>query len=232
MAASTIRPGRRTEDALSHAGGCARRSPFPPAWRRSRPRSISIAEDRRPDARCPPTATTRRACLAERFLKPLGVSDGHAPDPRLCSTAALPATGSSSSRRRANPMPRPLRHRRQSQLPGPRRRRGRRRRQHHHDAATASARSTSAPTSSSAADTKAAERPFRRPVRPCRHPRRGAARRPIRDWRKLSGAIPGPFEAWLVHRGLETLELRFDRMCASAADHRGPPRRVIRRRRR
>lgn len=38
----------------------------------------------------------------------------------------------------------------------------------------------------------------------------------VRDWRKLSGAIPGPFEAWLVHRGLETLELRFDRMCASA----------------
>lgn len=38
----------------------------------------------------------------------------------------------------------------------------------------------------------------------------------LRDWRKLSGAIPGPFEAWLVHRGLETLELRFDRMCASA----------------
>lgn len=38
----------------------------------------------------------------------------------------------------------------------------------------------------------------------------------IRDWRKLSGAIPGPFEAWQVHRGLETLELRFDRMCMSA----------------
>ncbi|TIX20887.1 MAG: cystathionine gamma-lyase, partial [Mesorhizobium sp.] len=38
----------------------------------------------------------------------------------------------------------------------------------------------------------------------------------IRDWRKLSGSIPGPFEAWLVHRGLETLEVRFDRMCTSA----------------
>ena len=38
----------------------------------------------------------------------------------------------------------------------------------------------------------------------------------LRDWRKLSGAIPGPFEAWQVHRGLETLELRFERMCASA----------------
>ena len=37
-----------------------------------------------------------------------------------------------------------------------------------------------------------------------------------RDWRKLAGGIPGPFEAWLVHRGLETLELRFDRMCGSA----------------
>ncbi len=38
----------------------------------------------------------------------------------------------------------------------------------------------------------------------------------IRAWRKLAGGIPGPFEAWLVHRGLETLELRFDRMCGTA----------------
>jgi len=38
----------------------------------------------------------------------------------------------------------------------------------------------------------------------------------VREWRKLSGAIPGSFEAWLVHRGLETLELRFERMCESA----------------
>ena len=36
------------------------------------------------------------------------------------------------------------------------------------------------------------------------------------DWRKLVGAIPGPFETWAVARGLETLELRFDRMCSSA----------------
>lgn len=38
----------------------------------------------------------------------------------------------------------------------------------------------------------------------------------ITDWRETAGGIPGPFEAWLVHRGLETLELRFDRMCSSA----------------
>jgi cystathionine gamma-lyase len=38
----------------------------------------------------------------------------------------------------------------------------------------------------------------------------------VRDWRKLSGAIPGCFEAWLVHRRLETMELRFERMCESA----------------
>lgn len=48
-----------------------------------------------------------------------------------------------------------------------------------------------------------------------------ASRRPelisaVRDWRKLCGAIPGPFESWLVHRGLETLDLRFDRMCGNA----------------
>lgn len=38
----------------------------------------------------------------------------------------------------------------------------------------------------------------------------------VRDWRKFAGAIPGPWEAWLLHRGLETLELRFNRMCDSA----------------
>lgn len=38
----------------------------------------------------------------------------------------------------------------------------------------------------------------------------------VRDWRKLSGAIPGPFECWQVLKGLETLELRFDRMCSTA----------------
>lgn len=38
----------------------------------------------------------------------------------------------------------------------------------------------------------------------------------VREWRRLSGAIPGPFEAWLLHRSLETLELRFGRMCDTA----------------
>jgi cystathionine gamma-lyase len=38
----------------------------------------------------------------------------------------------------------------------------------------------------------------------------------VRDWRRLSGATLGPFEAWLLHRGLETLELRLSRMCDSA----------------
>lgn len=38
----------------------------------------------------------------------------------------------------------------------------------------------------------------------------------VRDWRRLSGATLGPFEAWLLHRGLETLELRLERMCTSA----------------
>jgi cystathionine gamma-lyase len=39
----------------------------------------------------------------------------------------------------------------------------------------------------------------------------------VRDWRKLSGAIPGPFEAWLAHRGIETFALRHERMCETAA---------------
>lgn len=38
----------------------------------------------------------------------------------------------------------------------------------------------------------------------------------MRDWRRLSGAVPGSFEAWLVHRGIETLEVRLGRMCTSA----------------
>ena len=38
----------------------------------------------------------------------------------------------------------------------------------------------------------------------------------VRDWRRLSGATPGTLEAWLLHRGLETLEVRLSRMCASA----------------
>ncbi len=38
----------------------------------------------------------------------------------------------------------------------------------------------------------------------------------VEEWRRVSGAIPGPHEAWLLHRGLETLDVRFDRMCHSA----------------
>ncbi|HEY4191769.1 MAG TPA: cystathionine gamma-lyase [Mesorhizobium sp.] len=38
----------------------------------------------------------------------------------------------------------------------------------------------------------------------------------VQDWRKISGSIPSPFDAWMLHRGLETLEIRFDRMCTSA----------------
>jgi cystathionine gamma-lyase len=39
---------------------------------------------------------------------------------------------------------------------------------------------------------------------------------PVRDWRRIGGSIPGPFESWLVHRGIETLELRLARMGDSA----------------
>lgn len=34
---------------------------------------------------------------------------------------------------------------------------------------------------------------------------------------KLLGAVLGPFEAWLIHRGLKTLALRFERQCDNAA---------------
>src|SRR3712207_9265228 len=33
----------------------------------------------------------------------------------------------------------------------------------------------------------------------------------LRRWRTLAGAVPGPFETWLAHRSLATLDLRLDR---------------------
>ncbi len=39
----------------------------------------------------------------------------------------------------------------------------------------------------------------------------------LRTWRNLGGAIPGPFEAWLVHRSMGTLDLRLARQSANAA---------------
>ncbi|MGC0415312.1 cystathionine gamma-lyase [Embleya sp. AB8] len=38
----------------------------------------------------------------------------------------------------------------------------------------------------------------------------------VRSWRSLTGAIPGPMEAWLAHRSLATLQLRVDRQAANA----------------
>ncbi|MEA2308193.1 MAG: cystathionine gamma-lyase [Thermoleophilaceae bacterium] len=35
-------------------------------------------------------------------------------------------------------------------------------------------------------------------------------------WRTQTGAIPGPFETWLAHRSLATLELRLERQCTTA----------------
>jgi cystathionine gamma-lyase len=38
----------------------------------------------------------------------------------------------------------------------------------------------------------------------------------IRAWRRLSGAIAAPYEVWLAHRSLATLEMRHSRQCANA----------------
>jgi cystathionine gamma-lyase len=35
-------------------------------------------------------------------------------------------------------------------------------------------------------------------------------------WRIEAGAIPGPFEIWLAHRSLATLDVRLERGCANA----------------
>lgn len=39
----------------------------------------------------------------------------------------------------------------------------------------------------------------------------------LREWRRYAGAVVGPFEAWQVLRGLETLEVRLARMCETAS---------------
>lgn len=39
----------------------------------------------------------------------------------------------------------------------------------------------------------------------------------LRTWRGSTGGIPGPFEAWLAHRSLATLDLRLARQTANAA---------------
>jgi cystathionine gamma-lyase len=37
-----------------------------------------------------------------------------------------------------------------------------------------------------------------------------------RTWRSQTGAVPGPFETWLAHRSLATLDVRLERECANA----------------
>lgn len=38
----------------------------------------------------------------------------------------------------------------------------------------------------------------------------------LQRWRRLTGAVPGPFETWLAHRSLATLDVRLERQCATA----------------
>jgi cystathionine gamma-lyase len=39
----------------------------------------------------------------------------------------------------------------------------------------------------------------------------------LQGWRNHSGSTPGPFEAWLGHRSMSTLDLRLGRQAANAA---------------
>lgn len=39
----------------------------------------------------------------------------------------------------------------------------------------------------------------------------------VRRWRDRTGAVPGPFETWLAHRSLSTLDIRLARQSATAA---------------
>jgi cystathionine gamma-lyase len=38
----------------------------------------------------------------------------------------------------------------------------------------------------------------------------------LEEWRTTSGSIAGPFETWLAHRSLATLDVRLERQCTSA----------------
>jgi cystathionine gamma-synthase len=38
----------------------------------------------------------------------------------------------------------------------------------------------------------------------------------IRELQKLAGAVPGPFECWLIHRGIHTLPVRMRAHCDNA----------------
>jgi cystathionine gamma-lyase len=38
----------------------------------------------------------------------------------------------------------------------------------------------------------------------------------LHTWRSRNGAIPGPFEVWLAHRSLATLDVRLERQCSNA----------------
>ncbi len=40
--------------------------------------------------------------------------------------------------------------------------------------------------------------------------------RELMQWRIGTGAIPGPFESWLAHRSLATLDVRLERACSNA----------------
>lgn len=46
-----------------------------------------------------------------------------------------------------------------------------------------------------------------------RDPERASA---LRSWRTRTGAVPGPFEVWLAHRSLATLDLRLERSSENA----------------
>ncbi|HEX4717493.1 MAG TPA: cystathionine gamma-lyase [Thermoleophilaceae bacterium] len=46
--------------------------------------------------------------------------------------------------------------------------------------------------------------------------RDAALAKQIRDWRSQTGSVPGPFETWLAHRSLATLDVRLARQIANA----------------
>ena len=229
MAASPTRPGTPSRQLLGHLED-ADGARLPVRHGRDLGGAVQPAQDRRPHP-----AAVRRLLHDAGSGGSLPEADGHrhrhARRPRPSSTAASTATAWSSSRARPTPA--------STFATSPRSRP----RAHKAGAIVVADNTTMTPYGQRpldlgadavvAADTKApnghSDVLFGHVT--SRNPEIIAA---VTDWRKLAGAIPGPFEAWLVHRGLETLEVRFDRMCSSAetiagrlAGHHGGRRRPL-----
>ena len=93
----------------------------------------------------------------------------------------------------------------------------RRRRQHDGHPARPAAARRSARDLTVGSDTKALTGHSDLLLGPREHDRRRRCTSRLQAWRNHTGSTPGPFEAWLGHRSMSTLDLRLARQAANAA---------------